>query len=208
MARDNVTIPERPSRILPTSAPIRAATEPGSGRFVLHKAQRWLLVDGQPAKLSPRAFDVLTALIDNGERMVSKSELLDIVWPRQVVEEGNLHVHVSALRKLLGPQVIATVPGRGYRFVHPLLPARGPTQGLAAPAWPAARPGNLPLSLPALYGRADDLALLAALLRDHRLVTLVGTGGIGKTCLALAAGAGRTRKVVGRRLVRRPRPGR
>ena len=52
--------------------------------------------------------------------MVSKNELLEIVWPRQVVEEANIHVHVSALRKVLGPDVISTVPGRGYRFMHSL----------------------------------------------------------------------------------------
>lgn len=187
MACGHVTTSERPVPNLPDFSADSSGGESGFGRFVLHKAQRWLRVDGKPAKLSPRAFDVLTALIDNGERMVSKSELLDIVWPRQVVEEANIHVHVSALRKLLGPDVIATVPGRGYRFVHPLKPARGLAHGAAAPAGPAAQPGNLQLSLPALYGRADDLAMLATLLRAHRLVTLVGTGGIGKTSLALAA---------------------
>src|SRR5664279_3718127 len=88
------------------------------GRFVVQQAQRRLLVDGKVAKLSTRAFDILAALIANDGRMVSKNELLEIVWPRQVVEESNIHVHVSALRKVLGPDVISTVPGRGYRFIH------------------------------------------------------------------------------------------
>ncbi len=179
-----MTTSEGPVPNLPDVSADSTGGEVGFGRFSLHKAQRWLLVDGKPAKLSPRAFDVLAALIDNGERMVSKSELLDIVWPRQVVEDGNIHVHVSALRKLLGPDVIATVPGRGYRFVHPLKPARGVARPAAEPA---GRAGNLQLSLPPLFGREEDLALLGSLLRAHRLVTLVGMGGIGKTCLALAA---------------------
>ena len=96
------------------------------GRFAVQLTPRRLLVDGTVAKLSTRAFDILAALIANDGRMVSKRELLALVWPRQVVEESNIHVHVSALRKLLGPDVISTVPGRGYRFVHPqgLDPAR------------------------------------------------------------------------------------
>src|SRR5258706_2997242 len=79
-------------------------------------SERELLVDGQPVAVGARAFDLLLALIERRERIVSKSELLDLVWPGLVVEENNLQVHVSALRKLLGPAVIATVPGRGYRF--------------------------------------------------------------------------------------------
>ena len=83
------------------------------GRFVVQTAERRLLIDGTVAKLSSRAFDILAALIAGEGRMVTKNALLDIVWPRQVVEEANIHVHVSALRKLLGHDVISTVPGRG-----------------------------------------------------------------------------------------------
>lgn len=99
------------------------------GRFELRSSARQLRVDGQPAALGSRAFDLLSALVERRDRVVSKGELLDLVWPGLVVEENNLQVHVSALRKLLGAQVIATVPGRGYRFTPP-------TEG-AAPA-PAA----------------------------------------------------------------------
>jgi predicted ATPase/DNA-binding winged helix-turn-helix (wHTH) protein len=166
-----------------------ASHEIAFGRFVVQRTQRRLLANGKPVKLSARAFDILAALIANDGRMVSKNELLDIVWPRQVVEESNIHVHVSVLRKVLGPDVISTVPGRGYRFVHPLTidSARALSDETSVPNPPAIGSGNLPVSLPALYGRTDDLATLLALMRDHRLVTLVGTGGIGKTSLALAA---------------------
>ena len=87
------------------------------GSVHLDAAQRHLLIDGQPAKLGARAFDLLLALIERRERIVSKNELFELLWPDSVVEENNLQVHISTLRKLLGPSVISTIPGRGYRFV-------------------------------------------------------------------------------------------
>jgi len=86
------------------------------GRFELQPGKRELLADGQPIVLGARAFDVLNALIERCERLVAKDELIDLVWPGLVVEENNLHVQVSALRKVLGQDAIATVPGRGYQF--------------------------------------------------------------------------------------------
>ena len=86
------------------------------GRFQLDPTTRQLLADGQPLALGARAFDVLLALIERRERLVTKDELLELAWPGLVVEENNLQVQISALRKLLGPQSIATIPGRGYRF--------------------------------------------------------------------------------------------
>ncbi len=90
------------------------------GRFELNPATRQLLVDDQPAPLGARAFDVLLALIERRDRLVTKNELLDLVWPGVVVEENNLQVQISALRKILGTDAIATIPGRGYRFTLPV----------------------------------------------------------------------------------------
>jgi TolB-like protein len=86
------------------------------GRFELSPATRQLLVDRQPAPLGARALDVLLALVERRDRLVTKNELLDLVWPGLVVEENNLQVQVSALRKILGQEAIETIPGRGYRF--------------------------------------------------------------------------------------------
>src|SRR6188508_2524741 len=86
------------------------------GHLEVRLDERQLLVDGVPAKLGARAFDVLVALVERRDRVVTKNELLDHVWPGLVVEENNLQVHISTLRKALGSQTIATVPGRGYRF--------------------------------------------------------------------------------------------
>ncbi|MGY4827153.1 winged helix-turn-helix domain-containing protein [Sphaerotilaceae bacterium SBD11-9] len=83
-------------------------------------AQRRVLVDGRPAALGARAFDLLMCLIERRERVVAKSELLAVVWQGTVVEETNLTVHIAALRKLLGAHAISTVPGVGYRFTAPI----------------------------------------------------------------------------------------
>ena len=90
------------------------------GRFELQPGRRELLADGQTVVLGARAFDVLNALVERRERLVAKDELIDLVWSGLVVEENNLQVQVSALRKILGPDAIATVPGRGYKFTLPV----------------------------------------------------------------------------------------
>jgi predicted ATPase/DNA-binding winged helix-turn-helix (wHTH) protein len=159
------------------------------GRVALSPATRQLLIDGQPALLGARAFDLLQALVERSDRLVSKAELLDLVWPGLVVEENNLQVHVSALRKLLGAQAISTVPGRGYRFT--MAPAPAPAAVAPAPT-PAPAPRDaLPERPVALVGRERELAELLAQLDGSGLVTLVGPGGIGKTTLARAAAQAR-----------------
>src|SRR5512143_4155469 len=86
------------------------------GGFELQPGERRLLQDGQPMAVGPRAFNLLVALVEHAGQLLSKDELLDIVWPNLVVEENNLQVQVSTLRKILGAQSIATIPGHGYRF--------------------------------------------------------------------------------------------
>ena len=73
------------------------------GAAQLDVAHRQLRIDGHPAKVGPRAFDVLLALVERRDRAVDKNELFELVWPGLVVEENNLQVHISTLRKLLGP---------------------------------------------------------------------------------------------------------
>lgn len=155
------------------------------GRFELRPASRELIADGRPVPLGARAFDVLHALIERRERLVTKNELLDLVWPGVVVEENNLQVQISTLRKLLGPQSIATIPGRGYRFSVAL---DGAPEGAPVSLELAATniDGNLPTPRDSLYGREDDLRMVSELLHQHTLVLIVGAGGIGKTRLAQA----------------------
>ncbi len=179
------------------------------GAVEIDATQRRVLMQGAPTKLGARAFDVLLALVERRERVVPKRELMDVVWPRLVVEENNLLVHMVSLRKLLGPQAIATIPGRGYRFVMPVdavIPS-GTTESIASIAAPARTTlagtrGNLPIS-PALFGRAQDLDAVDVLLREHAVVTIVGAGGIGKTRLAMAAAEAAQLEEPGRTLVGR-----
>jgi predicted ATPase/DNA-binding winged helix-turn-helix (wHTH) protein len=164
------------------SRPVAPAAALRFGRHELRPAERAVLLDGQPLPVGARAFDVLLALVERRERVVGKHELLEAAWPGLVVEENNIAVQVSSLRRLLGDGVIATIPGRGYRFTAV---ADAPPAAVR-PAAPAA--GNLPPPI-TLYGRDDDLRTLGALLTRHPVVTVVGAGGIGKTQLALAAAA-------------------
>ena len=90
--------------------------------YELDRARRQLLKDGRPVTLTAKAFDLLLFLTDNAGRVVSKEELLDSLWNDQFVEESNLSVQVSAIRKALGdnhsePRFLATIPGKGYQFV-------------------------------------------------------------------------------------------
>jgi predicted ATPase/DNA-binding winged helix-turn-helix (wHTH) protein len=143
------------------------------GRCEVDPSNRRLLVDGAPAPLGSRAFDVLLVLLERRDRLVTKAELLDLAWPGLVVEENNLQVQITALRKALGPDAIATVSGHGYRFALEVTTS-------AAQARDRVK-HNLPAHIAPFVGREQDLADLAALLGTKRLVTIVGVGGIGKT---------------------------
>jgi TolB-like protein len=103
------------------------------GSFVLHRQDRRLQGPHGAVELSARAFDLLCVLLDRAGEIVSKDALFDAVWPGVVVEENTLQVHISALRKSLGPDLIATVHGRGYRYAGP-----EPVVDAAPP--PAAKP--------------------------------------------------------------------
>ena len=149
------------------------------GNFELQPRQRRLLADGRPVTLGYRAFDLLLALVERDGQLVTKDELLALVWPGLVVEENNLQVQVSTLRKILGSAAIGTVAGRGYRFTLELL-----TAGELSSS-PVAQRHNLPPQLTSFIGHEDDLEECATLLGETRLLTLTGIGGCGKTRLAL-----------------------
>ncbi|MCA1601739.1 MAG: winged helix-turn-helix domain-containing protein [Acidobacteria bacterium] len=94
-------------------------------QYMLAPDERLLLRDGQPVAVTPKTFDLLVVLVRNSGHLVGKDELLQQVWPDSFVEEVNLSVNISALRKALGgdqtaARFIETVPKRGYRFIAPV----------------------------------------------------------------------------------------
>ena len=94
--------------------------------FRLDVTRRILLRDGKLVALAPKALETLLVLVENSGRVVEKSELIKRVWPDSFVEEINLTVHISSLRKVLGEtpdehHYIVTVPRRGYTFVAPVV---------------------------------------------------------------------------------------
>src|SRR5215831_18559015 len=152
------------------------------GRFKVVRHRRELLVDGRPVELGGRAFDTLLALIDARGTVLTKDELMSRVWPDRVVEENNLPAQIFVLRKVLGPDrdLIRTVAGRGYQFTGEV---RATAATVAGP--PPSRMTNLPEAVSELIGREAELREVTALATEHRLVSLVGPGGIGKTRLGL-----------------------
>jgi predicted ATPase len=152
----------------------------------LRPIERVLLVHGEPVPIGGRAFDVLFALAQRQGHVVGKSELLDAAWPGLVVEENNISVQIAALRKLLGARAISTVAGLGYRL------SAVPVADHAMPRAPAAAalsPGSAAARMPPrveLLGRDADVDALAEMVVHSPLVSIIGTGGVGKTSLAKA----------------------
>jgi predicted ATPase len=161
------------------------------GAFRLVPKERKLLLDDGPVQLGSRAFDMLVVLVERAGLVVSADELMRLVWPGVTVDEANLRVQVGTLRKALargegGRLAIKTVPLQGYCFVQPVI--RSDAE-LTAQDNPEAQ-HNLPSPLTQIVGRGDAIELLSKSLANHRLVTVIGPGGIGKTTVALAVARG------------------
>src|SRR5712691_8830984 len=160
------------------------------GPYRLLAAQRLLLEGDRPVRLGSRAFDILAALVDRAGEVVTKEQLMARAWPQTFVEDANLKIQVSALRRALGDgqgghRYVVTIPGRGYNFVAPVRRdehSRVPLAPTSAP--PAVH--NLPFAAIRMIGREDAAAALVSRLSRQRLVTIIGPGGIGKTTVALA----------------------
>jgi len=143
------------------------------GPFRLLAAQRLLLEGDQPVRLGSRALDILAVLAENAGRVVPKEELIARVWPGIFVEESNLKIQVSALRRAVGDgqgsaRYIVTVPGRGYEFVAPVRRTEEPP---AAPPPVVTKAGNhnLPVAVTRMIGREETVASLISRLAGARL---------------------------------------
>ena len=161
------------------------------GPFRLLSTRRVLMEGERPLRIGSRALDILFVLVERAGDLVDKDELIARIWPNVVVEEATLRVHIAALRKILGDgrsgiRYVENMAGRGYRFVAPVTryEAEEPPQDRPAPSAPYRN--NPPAPLTRMIGRAHIVAALATRLPRQRFITIVGSGGIGKTAVALA----------------------
>jgi DNA-binding winged helix-turn-helix (wHTH) protein len=158
-----------------------------SGDCEIDLAQRELRIQGASVPLGGRAFDLLAALVEGANELVTRDQLIEQVWPGATIKEGVIEFHISAIRKALGSRraIIKTVSGRGYRLVGTWARqlADGPRSPLFLPS--AGGSTNLPASAIDLVGRDASLEYLQQACSAYRLVTLTGTGGIGKTALGI-----------------------
>src|SRR5277367_5633441 len=160
------------------------------GPFVLLPSERILLEGGQALRIGDRALEILMLLLQRAGQVVTKKELIAHAWPNTVVEATNLRVNIAALRRVLRDgeppnRFIVNVVGQGYVFVAEIHAEDGNDPPKAAQALKAPHKHHLPKPLPRLIGRTADISTLAALVRTHRLVSIIGAGGIGKTVLAI-----------------------
>jgi predicted ATPase/DNA-binding winged helix-turn-helix (wHTH) protein len=158
------------------------------GDYRLKIRERELIGPAGSVGLSGRAFDLLRALLAEPDALLDKDALFAAAWPGMIVEDNTLQVHMSGLRKALGTGYIATVHGRGYKYVGPR-----PHDSAAAAVVPetAEARGNIARYLTDCIARHSEAATIRTLMDQHRLVSIVGPGGVGKTTLAIAVAGAR-----------------
>lgn len=154
------------------------------GPFELKVAPKTVTRDGEPVVLGSRAVEILLFLVSRAGQLLTNAEIVKHAWPDTYVDDTNLRVHISALRKALGDtksesRYIANVPGRGYTFIGSVVRLSEPP-GKSAARNPQAR------RLSGIYGRERAVDTLLDQMAKARLLTIVGPGGIGKSTLARA----------------------
>jgi predicted ATPase/DNA-binding winged helix-turn-helix (wHTH) protein len=160
----------------------------GFGPFQLYPAARILKKNLDPVDIGGRAFDILVALLRRPNEIVTKRELFELVWPNIHVDDGSLRTQITYLRKALGEgegeaRYIRNVAGRGYCFVGTVTTGAPGAEREKAKSWCA---HALPLPPPKIVGRDEVIRQISSQLLEHRFVSIVGPGGIGKTTVAAA----------------------
>ena len=163
------------------------------GPFTLFPEERRLERSGSFVPLGSRALDILIALIQHAGQVVDRRMLMSRAWRNIVVDESNLRVNIAGLRKALGDgeggvRYVKNVPGIGYCFVGQLTRERVVVESSFQCAKPSAlaHSGCFATGAACPQGRDEVLRTLASDLGRHRLMSIVGPGGIGKTTVAIA----------------------
>ena len=156
------------------------------GPFELSIGNRLLTNGTKVVPLGARAMDILIALVEQANQVVSRRTLIERVWPKRGADEVSLRVHISALRKALAQndparRYVANVPGRGYSFVVPIA-----SRSMETSEIDLSSRSRLPVRLTRMVGRGEAIAEIQARLAAQKFVTIVGPGGIGKTTVAVA----------------------
>jgi len=152
------------------------------GPYQVFRNLRVVLRRGEKVELTGKPYEILIALLEADNRLVSKEELLNRIWPNQFVEENNLQAHISAIRRALGPDRVhlKTEFGAGYRLE---LPSDTAATNSVQSAY--ASKLELPVAPAALVGREVELAEIERIIAANHLFTITGLGGMGKTRLAI-----------------------
>lgn len=154
------------------------------GDYVFIPRRQLLLKNGQSVRIGCRALDLLEAFVKRPGEVLSKRELLEEAWPSTTVVEGNLKVHIAALRRALDDDAdqakyIATVNGRGYRFIAPVVV--GDASGGPSGGAPPALVGDVePAPVGPLEGRFKDIVTLLAQTMRSTVLDLPGEAGAGE----------------------------
>jgi predicted ATPase/DNA-binding winged helix-turn-helix (wHTH) protein len=170
----------------------------GYGQWQIDLGRRELVLNDVVVPIGARAFDIIELLVLSANRLVTKNDIMSGVWPGAIVGENTLAVHISAIRKALGPDraMLKTASGRGYHLIGNWTPRQhGQVSALAtSPLMPEPGASTVSNNFPLIAGRLIGRAAAARHVRDlasaYRVVTLTGPGGIGKTSLAIEASRG------------------
>ncbi|MEM6899073.1 MAG: winged helix-turn-helix domain-containing protein [Pseudomonadota bacterium] len=146
-------------------------------------------------QIEPKAFDVLHHLLLNRDRVVSKDELVNVVWNGRFISDSAVSTAIKSVRQVVGDngraqKVVRTVHGHGFRFVAEVKEAELTTPEPPTLSNAATAPNNLRKRRRSLIGREAEQARVADALRDAEIVSIVGTGGAGKSALAQAVAQG------------------